>query len=320
METERASPRYTDIDVWDPADILDAMIEGQFAAVAAVRAARPTIAQATLAVASRLQQGGRLVYAGAGTSGRLAVQDGAELIPTFNWPHDRLLLLMAGGRNALVQSVEGAEDEVEQAAHLVRQHRIDAKDVVIAVAASGTTPFTLACLREAKQRGALTIGIANNHGTPLLAEADLPIWLDSGAEPIAGSTRMKAGTAQRITLNLLSSVVMILLGRVYEGLMVDVQAVNNKLVRHSENMLIRLTGRSREDAHDALRRANGSVKLAVLMLHGCDLNEATMILERAGGRLRAALALAAKSHPDTGPTLAPEVASPAFHDKLLQDE
>jgi N-acetylmuramic acid 6-phosphate etherase len=275
-----------------------------------VRAARPTIGQAALAAAARLRQGGRLVYAGAGTSGRLAVQDGAELMPTFNWPQDRLLLLMAGGRNALVQSVEGAEDEVEQAAHLLRQHRIDTKDVLIAVAASGTTPFTLACLREAKQRGALTIGIANNHGTPLLAEADLPIWLDSGAEPIAGSTRMKAGTAQR----------MILLGRVYEGLMVDVQAVNNKLIRRSENMLIRLTGRSSEDVRDALRRANGSVKLAVLMLHGCDLNEATMILERAGGQLRAALALVAKSHPDTGATLAPEVTAPALHDNLLQDE
>jgi N-acetylmuramic acid 6-phosphate etherase len=296
------------------------MIESQFAAVAAVRAARPTIEQATLAVAARLRQGGRLVYAGAGTSGRLAVQDGAELMPTFNWPQDRLLLLMAGGRNALLHSVEGAEDEVEQATHLVHQHRIGTKDVVIAVAASGTTPFTLACLREAKQRGALTIGIANNHRTPLLEEADLPIWLDTGAEPIAGSTRMKAGTAQRITLNLLSSVVMILLGRVYEGLMVDVQAVNKKLVRRSENMLIRLTGRSSDDVRDALRRANGSVKLAVLLLHGCDVNEATLILERAGGQLRAALALVAKRHSDTGATLAPDVTAPALYDKLLQDE
>jgi len=291
MDTERPSPRYSGIDVWDPADVLDAMIEGQFAAVAAVRAARPALARAALAMKTRLRHRGRLVYAGAGTSGRLAVQDGAELMPTFSWPKDRLLLLMAGGHDALLQSIEGAEDEVEHAVRLVRQHGVNAKDVLIGVAASGTTPFTLSCLREAKQRGALTIGIANNRGTPILEEADHPVWLDTGAEPIAGSTRMKAGTAQRIALNLLSSLLMILLGRVYEGLMVDVQANNKKLVRRSEDMLLRLTDRSREEVREALRRANGSVKVAIMLLHGCDVNEATALLARAGGQLRAALAL-----------------------------
>jgi len=291
METERASPRYSAIDIWDPADILDAMIEGQFAAVAAVRAARPALERAALATEKRLRDRGRLIYAGAGTSGRLAVQDGAELMPTFNWPQDRLLLLMAGGREALLQSVEGAEDQLEHAAHLARQHGINGKDVLIAVAASGTTPFTLACLREGKRRGALTIGIANNSGTPILQEADHAIWLDTGSEPIAGSTRMKAGTAQRIALNLLSSLLMILLGRVYDGLMVDVQAVNKKLVRRSEDMLVRITGRSREEACEALRRADGSVKLAVMLLHGCDVNQGTLLLNRARGQLRAALGL-----------------------------
>lgn len=291
MDTERPSPRYSGIDVWEPADVLDAMIEGQFAAVAAVRAARPALARAALAMEARLRHRGRLVYAGAGTSGRLAVQDGAELMPTFSWPQDRLLLLMAGGHDALLQSVEGAEDEVEHAVRLVRQHGINAKDVLIAVAASGTTPFTLASLREAKQRGALTIGIANNRGTPLLEEAEHPIWLDTGAEPIAGSTRMKAGTAQRIALSLLSSLLMILLGRVYDGLMVDVQAVNKKLKRRSEDMLLRITGRSREEVREALERANGSVKLAVMLLHGCDEAKAAELLDRAGGQLRAALEL-----------------------------
>src|SRR5215472_16629671 len=175
MDTEQASPRYADIDLWSSADILHAMIEGQMAAVAAVRAALPAIEQAALATEARLRQGGRLVYAGAGTSGRLAVQDGAELMPTFNWPRDRLLLLMAGGRDALLQAVEGAEDEVEQARSAVRQHAIGRNDVLIAVAASGTTPFTLSCLREAKGQGALTIGIANNRGTPILEEAEHPI-------------------------------------------------------------------------------------------------------------------------------------------------
>jgi N-acetylmuramic acid 6-phosphate etherase len=289
MNTERPSPRYSDIDVWEPADVLDAMIEGQFAAVAAVRTARPALEAAALAMEGRLRHRGRLVYAGAGTSGRLAVQDGAELMPTFSWPEDRLLLLMAGGKEALLQSVEGAEDEVEHAVRLVRQHGINAKDVLIAVAASGTTPFTLACQREAKQRGALTIGIANNRDTPILAEADHPIWLDTGPEPIAGSTRMKAGTAQRIALNLLSSVLMILLGRVYDGLMVDVQAVNQKLVRRSEDMLVRITSCSHEEARAALSRANGSVKLAVMLLHGCEIADATALLDRCGGQLRAAL-------------------------------
>ena len=289
MNTERPSPRYSDIDVWEPADVLDAMIEGQFAAVAAVRAARPALEAAALAMEGRLRHRGRLVYAGAGTSGRLAVQDGAELMPTFSWPEDRLLLLMAGGKEALLQSVEGAEDEVEHAVRLVRHHGINAKDVLIAVAASGTTPFTLACQREAKHRGALTIGIANNRDTPILAEADHPIWLDTGPEPIAGSTRMKAGTAQRIALNLLSSVLMILLGRVYDGLMIDVQAVNQKLVRRSEDMLVRITSCSHEEARAALSRANGSVKLAVMLLHGCEIADATALLDRCGGQLRAAL-------------------------------
>ena len=274
MQTEHASPRYSGIDRWEPPDVLDAMIEGQFAAVAAVRAARPALERAALAAKARLTQRGRLVYAGAGTSGRLAVQDGAELIPTFSWPEDRLLLIMAGGKDALFQSVEGAEDEMEEGRGLIEHHGIHASDVLVGVAASGTTPFTLACLREAKRRGALTIGIANNHGTPLLEETDHPIWLDTGSEPIAGSTRMKAGTAQRIALTLFSSLLMILLGRVYEGLMVDVQAVNAKLVRRSEDMLLRLTDRSREEVRDALGRANGSVKVALMLLHGCELNEA----------------------------------------------
>jgi N-acetylmuramic acid 6-phosphate etherase len=291
METERHSPRYSAIETWSPSDIMEAMIEGQFAAVAAVRAARPAVEEAALAIEPRLRDGGRLAYAGAGTSGRLAVQDGAELMPTFSWPQERLLLLIAGGRDALVQSVEGAEDGSEEAIRLVRRYEMETRDVLIAVAASGTTPFTLACLREAKQRGALTIAIANNRDTPLLAEAGHPIWLDTGPEPIAGSTRMKAGTAQRIALNLLSSLVMIRLGRVYRGLMVDLKAVNKKLIRRSEKILLELSGRSREEVHDALHRAEGNVKTALLLLEGCDLAEAARMLDQSGGHLRTAKAL-----------------------------
>jgi N-acetylmuramic acid 6-phosphate etherase len=295
METERASPRFSDIDRWEPGDILDALIESQMTAVATVRAALPAIEDAAAAMQARLSGTGRLIYVGAGTSGRLAVQDGAELIPTFNWPPDRLLLLIAGGKDALLRSAEGAEDEIDQAARLIRQHRIDASDVIIAVAASGTTPFTVTCMREAKQRGAFAIGLANNDSTPLLLEADCPILLDSGPEPIAGSTRMKAGTAQRVALNLLSTLVMIRLGRVHEGLMVDVQAVNAKLVGRSQNILRRLSGRSEQELRDALQRAGGNVKKAMLILQGCTPDKAAALLHEAGGRLRAALRLAGGS-------------------------
>jgi N-acetylmuramic acid 6-phosphate etherase len=266
METERPSPRYSAIELWNPADILETMIEGQFAAVAAVHAARPELERAALAIEARLKEGGRLVYAGAGTSGRLAVQDGAELMPTFGWPPERLLLLMAGGRDALLRAVEGAEDEVEQGARVVRQHKVDRKDVLIAVAASGTTPFTLACLCEAKACGALTVGIANNPNTPILNEADYPVYLDTGAEPIAGSTRMKAGTAQRVALTMLSSL-------------------------RSEAILAQLTGHTREHVRDALARAQGNVKLALLLLEGSDIEVARTTLDRARGDLRAAKTL-----------------------------
>jgi N-acetylmuramic acid 6-phosphate etherase len=300
MDTERVSPRYSDIDVWEPSDILEAMIEGQFVAVSAARAARSAVEQAVLAMEPRLQNTGRLVYAGAGTSGRLAVQDGAELVPTFSWPKQRLLLFIAGGSKALTSAVEGAEDQVEYAAHLARYHRLGAEDVMVAVAASGTTPFTLACLRKAKQRGSLTIGIANNRDTPLLREADHAIFLETGSEPIAGSTRMKAGTAQRIALNMLSSLLMIRLGRVYGGLMVDVQAANRKLSRRSEHMLMHLADKSGAEVRAALQNAGGNVKLAALLLKGCDLKRAKQVLQYTGGHLRAALAAI-----ESGPRLPP---------------
>jgi N-acetylmuramic acid 6-phosphate etherase len=290
MATENRSPRYAGLDAWEPADVLDVLIEGQLAAVAAVRAARRAIERAVVAMEARLKGSqGRLVYVGAGTSGRLAVQDGAELAPTFSWPRERLVLMIAGEERALLEAVEGAEDDAERGAEMVREYALGPDDVLIAVAASGTTPFTLACLREARQRGALTIGIVNNAETPLLSEADQGIWLDTGPEAIAGSTRLKAGTAQKITLNLLSSLLMIRLGRVYDGHMVDMQPTNRKLVRRSENMLMQLTDRPRSEVQDALERAGGSVKVAMLLLQGRSLEEAEAALAGADGQLRAAL-------------------------------
>jgi len=289
MHTEQLSPRYADIDLWQPGDILDAMIEGQLASVAAVREARKAIEDAAVAIEVRLRDKGRLIYAGAGTSGRLAVQDGAELMPTFSWAQERLLLLLAGGDAAMTQAIEGAEDDASRAADLIAGHDIGRDDVLIAVAASGTTPFTLSCLREAGRRGALTVGIANNPDTPLLNEAEHPIYLATGPEPIAGSTRMNAGTAQRITLSLLSTLIMIRLGRIYRGLMVEVQACNAKLAKRRERMVEHLTGQSGNSVREALDRANGSVKLAVLLLQGYELADAEAVLDHVGGRLRAAI-------------------------------
>jgi N-acetylmuramic acid 6-phosphate etherase len=297
MDTERPSPRYAAIDTWAPADVLDAMIEGQFAAVAAVRAARHAIERAAADLHARLRDGvrdgvrdgGRLVYAGCGTSGRLAAQDAAEVLPTFGWPAERAVVLIAGGHRALLEAVEGAEDDVDDARRLIAEHDVGARDALIAVAASGTTPFTLACLEAARDRGALAIAIANNVDTPLLQAADHAIFLDTGPEPIAGSTRIKAGTAQRIALGLLSSLAMIRLGRVHAGLMVDVQATNAKLARRSEAILHEITGRNGPELRIALDQAQGSVKLAVLVLHGLTAEDAKALLERAGGHLRIAL-------------------------------
>ncbi len=188
VNTESASPRYKDLDTWKPGEILEALLERQLAAVAAVRAVRGEIEAAALAAARRLLRGGRLAYAGAGTSGRLAVQDGTELPPTYGWPRERLLYLLAGGEKALLASVEGAEDDEEAGRRAAAA--LGAEDVLVGVAASGRTPYTVAAIREARSRGALTVAIANNPGAPLLHAAEHTICLDTGPEVVAGSTRM----------------------------------------------------------------------------------------------------------------------------------
>jgi N-acetylmuramic acid 6-phosphate etherase len=288
-DTELSDPRFADLDAWDTPTLLAALWEGQLAAVAALGPALPALARAVEA-AARLAQGGRLAYAGAGTSGRIAVQDGAELAPTFDWPGERLVLLMAGGAEALVRAVENAEDRDDLARAEVAAHGIGPSDVLVGVAASGATPFTLACVMEARARGALTIGIANSRGARLLDAADYPILAETGAEAVAGSTRMKAGTAQKAALNLFSTALMVRLGRVYRGQMVDMLARNDKLRRRAERMLVGLTGCGEDEARAALREAGGKVKLAALMvLRGMERGPAEAALSRAGGHLRGAL-------------------------------
>jgi N-acetylmuramic acid 6-phosphate etherase len=288
--TEAVSPRTADLDAWDTRSILEALWEGQISAVAAVRPALPAIAAAAEAAAPLLLQGGRLIYAGAGTSGRIGVQDGAELPPTFDWPEDRLVLLMAGGEAALLRAVENAEDRRDLAQAAVAERDVGTGDVVIGLAASGTTPYTIAVIEEARRRGALTIGLANSPGAPLLKACAFPILVETGSEAISGSTRLKAGTAQKVVLNLLSTLLMVRMGRVYRGQMVDMLARNAKLRHRAERMLSGLTGRGGDEVRRALETAGGKVKLAALVLEGLDRAEAEAALARHGGQLRAALA------------------------------
>jgi N-acetylmuramic acid 6-phosphate etherase len=289
MATEHISPRYVDLDSWSTAEMIEAMYEGQLAAAAAVRGALPQIAVAVDDAVPALQRGGRLVYAGAGTSGRIGVQDGSELAPTYDWPAERLVYLMAGGLGALVQSVEGAEDDEAEGTRAATEAKVAANDVVIGIAASGTTPFTVGVLLAAEAAGAVTIAVANNDGAPLALVAHHRIVVETGTEVIAGSTRMKAGTAQKIVLNLLSTAIMVKLGRVYRGLMVDMRASNAKLRRRAEGIVMEIVGCSQTAAACLVSRSAGDVKLAVLLGLGLDEGEAAAALQRHGGNLRLAI-------------------------------
>lgn len=287
--TEQWSARYRDIETWPSHTVLTALWEAQLAAVATVGAALPALAGAADAAVARLRQGGRLAYAGAGTSGRIGVQDGAELTPTFNWPRNRLLLLMAGGDGALTQAVEDAEDQSDAAGQAVADAAIGSHDVLLAVAASGSTPYTVACATAARAAGALTVGVANVPDSALLRASEHPIMVPTGPEVIAGSTRLAAGTAQKVILNLFSTLVMVRLGRVYRGQMVDMQARNAKLRRRAVRMLQDLTGASESDGGKALAEAGGVVKAAVLVVQGMQGQAALALLERHGGDLGQAM-------------------------------
>ena len=289
--TEQASARFTELDSWPLPTQIAALYESQLDALAAIRPALPAIAEAALAAIARLRAGdtGRLVYAGAGSSGRIGAQDGAELAPTFDWPADRLLLLIAGGTAALTRGIEGAEDDTHAAADTLRGHALGAHDVLIALAASGATPFTLACAQGARQAGALTIAIANSPESPLLAESSHPILIETGAEPIAGSTRLKAGTAQKVVLNLLSTAIMTGLGRVYAGRMVEMRAANAKLRRRAVAMVCTLAGCAPAAAQAALEACAMRVKPAILVAHGLEAQAAAALLAAHHGDLRAAL-------------------------------
>jgi N-acetylmuramic acid 6-phosphate etherase len=290
MATEDVDPRFADLDAWTLSSAMEAMWEGQLAAVAAVGQAIPAIAAATNAAVRALGDRGRLIYVGAGTSARVAVQDGAELTPTFAWPQERLRFIVAGGETAFATSVEGAEDDVDDAVRQIEAANLSRHDVVIAVAASGTTPFSVAALQRAGEFDAVTIGIANNSRTALLAAAKYPVLIETGHELIAGSTRMKAGTAQKVVLNLISTGIMLRLGRVYRGMMVNMPPTNAKLWRRAESMVAQIAGCSEAQAAKALEETQGDIKVAALVVLGYDKTEAEAALAQQEGNLRRVLA------------------------------
>ena len=286
--TEASDAAHQDLETRPTEEILGTLLGGQSRAIAAVDRVLPALAAAVEAAADRLGGGnGRLVYVGAGTSGRLGLLDGVELLPTFGWPEDRLATLLAGGDVAFLRAVEGAEDDVEAARQDIENANTSGGDVVLSIAASGTTPYTLEATRAARESGALTIALANNPDGPLLAAAEHGILLDTGPEVLAGSTRLAAGTAQKAALNLFSTALMARLHKIYKGLMVDMVATNEKLRDRAVRMVASLTEPGGTDAARAALEATGyRIKPALLIAGaGLSLKEAEALLEQVGGNL-----------------------------------
>ncbi len=291
LKTETPDPRHADLDLYPTDELVAVLVDDQFDAVNAVRAAAPALARAVAAAVPRIEAGGRLIYVGAGTSGRLGVLDSVELYPTFSWPPERALALIAGGEDAMFVAVEGAEDDAAQGAADLRDVHPGPNDVVLLLAASGATPYVLGALRAARALGALTIGFANNPDVPVADEAEVGITLDTGAEVISGSTRLKAGTSQKIALNTFSSALMVRLNKIYGNLMVDLKPTNAKLVLRAVRLTMFATGAEEQAARAVLEKCDFHVKVAIVALtKKTSIDQARVLLEAARGSVRQALA------------------------------
>ncbi len=289
--TETPNARYAALDTYSTQALVDAFIDHQALAVAAVRAVAGDIAQAVHAALPRIERGGRLIYVGAGTSGRLGLLDCVELAPTFSWPEARSIALLAGGDEAIFRAVEGAEDSASGGAAAIDESGVGPDDVVIVLAASGSTPYALGALVASRVRGALTIGFANNPDAALTREAEIGITLDTGPEVISGSTRLTAGTAQKVALNAFSSSLMVRLNKVYGNLMVDVKPSNAKLLRRCVQLTMLATGCGEAAARDTLVRCDYHVKTAIVMLvRHMDVGAARDLLASVKGSVRSAIA------------------------------
>lgn len=288
--TEALHRNAEGLDIQAPEAILVSLADAQIEAAKAVRNAIPAIAKAAEIVAGRLNGGGKLAYAAAGSSGLMALADALELPGTFGIRRDRIAILIAGGDEAFRTLAGGPEDDTEEAAAAVAKAGIGAGDCLIALSASGTTPYAVRAIEEAASRGAATIGIANNRDSALLRQAEIAILLETPPEVIAGSTRMGAGTAQKIALNMLSTLAAVHLGHVHDGYMVNLLADNIKLRDRAARIVAAISGRDRDEAARLLEKSGGAVKTAILLAAGADSADAAhKILEEAGQKLRPAL-------------------------------
>jgi N-acetylmuramic acid 6-phosphate etherase len=296
MTTEMVNTDRPDLDTLDSIDLVREMNAEDAVVPRIVGEQAVQISHAVDGIVDRFRRGGRLFYLGAGTPGRIGILDASECPPTFGTDPDLIVGLIAGGPPAILTAVENSEDDVDAAARSLDGHELTSADTVVGISASGRTPYVIGGLSHARERGALTISIASNPSSAIAAIADIAIDVVVGPEFISGSTRLKAGTAQKLVLNMLTTISMIKLGKTYNGVMVDLQATNEKLQARSELTVMGATGVGPDTARIALMRSNGSVKLAILMLEsGLDLGLAGEALEQVGGVLRKAIIAAKKS-------------------------
>ena len=296
LTTETVNEATKNIDSLDALGIVTLINQEDKKVADAIEKELPKVAQAVDAVAERFKRGGRIIYCGAGTSGRMGTLDAVELTPTYSVSPDRAFGLLAGGEQAMYRAVEGAEDSEELAVEDLKKAGLTADDCVIGIAASGRTPYTLAALKYGNEIGALTVSITCNGGSAMAAEAQISIAPVVGAEVISGSTRVGAGKAQKMILNMISTGVMVRLGKVYQNYMVHVQPTNEKLVVRSGRMISQITGADMETALETLWKADMKVADAVVMISaGCDKETAAAALEKAEGRVRDAIAAVEKA-------------------------
>lgn len=292
LVTEQRNERTRDIDQMSTVRMLELMNDEDKLVAGAVRKAIPAIAQAVDTIVGRLKRGGRLFYIGAGTSGRLGVLDASECPPTFGADPKLVQGIIAGGEPAIRQAVEGAEDNEELGARDIDKHGVTGEDVVVGIAASGRTPYVIGAMKRARSIGAAVIGLCNNPRTPMREQADIVIEAVVGPEAVLGSTRLKAGTAQKMILNMLTTTTFIQLGKVYGNLMVDLRASNVKLVNRAKQMIRMATGASDESVERAFRETGGDVKTAIVMIAlDASLELAKRLLAESRGYVREAIRL-----------------------------
>lgn len=290
LRTEQSDPRYAEIDRLPTADLAALMNQADAAVPAAVAATIPDLVPAIDAIVTRLTKGGRLLYVGAGTPGRIGLLDAAECPPTFGTPAGQVQGVIAGGTTAITSAVEGVEDDTASGVADINERAVGPDDAVVGLTASGRTPYVLAALRHARASGALTVGVSCNTGAELSRVVEHPVEVAVGPEFIAGSTRLKAGTAQKLVLNMISTIVMVRLGKTHGNLMVDLVATNEKLLARAVRMVQEITGATADAAATALSGADQHVKTAVVMIErATDAATARSLLTAAEGRLSRAL-------------------------------